>query len=353
MVYSLKRLLLVMPGFQWLCRTLTRRHVRTLMYHRFIGVDDLGERHITAEEFAQQLDFILRRQRIISSDDHLAWLRGERDLPPAPVVITVDDGYADFHDVAFPLFRDRGVPATLFATTGLVDGACWFWWDKLAYLLRHVPAERTRRRIGDADLALDFTNPDGRMRAWLEISDLFIAMRNAEKDEALEALASSFGIPLPQDAPPEYAGIRWEQVREMAAAGMVFGAHTATHPILARLEPAEARHEIEASRDRMIEMTGRAPTFFCFPQGGPNDFTPEVLQMVIEAGFDGNYVAYPDLGLARNPHCLPRYSAPLNWVQFRWIVCGAESLLLGFRRRYHRLLRSRALYFATWKPEWD
>jgi hypothetical protein len=34
----LKRLLLALPGFADLCRLLTRRHVRTFLYHRFSPV---------------------------------------------------------------------------------------------------------------------------------------------------------------------------------------------------------------------------------------------------------------------------------------------------------------------------
>lgn len=44
-------------------------------------------------------------------------------LPARPVVITFDDGYADFHSEALPVLARYGFPATLFVTTGWLDDA--------------------------------------------------------------------------------------------------------------------------------------------------------------------------------------------------------------------------------------
>ncbi|RAY12539.1 polysaccharide deacetylase family protein [Actinomadura craniellae] len=40
-----------------------------------------------------------------------------------PIVITFDDGYADFHDHALPVLAGRGFPATVFVTTGWLADA--------------------------------------------------------------------------------------------------------------------------------------------------------------------------------------------------------------------------------------
>ncbi len=50
-------------------------------------------------------------------------LAGGSPLPPRAVVITFDDGYADFHSAALPLLAARGFPATVFVTPGWVQEA--------------------------------------------------------------------------------------------------------------------------------------------------------------------------------------------------------------------------------------
>jgi peptidoglycan/xylan/chitin deacetylase (PgdA/CDA1 family) len=44
-------------------------------------------------------------------------------LPERPIVLTFDDGYADFHREALPLLAGYGFPATVFVTTGWVSDA--------------------------------------------------------------------------------------------------------------------------------------------------------------------------------------------------------------------------------------
>ncbi|MEO3873927.1 polysaccharide deacetylase family protein [Nonomuraea sp. B12E4] len=46
-----------------------------------------------------------------------------RSLPAKPVVLTFDDGYADFHSHALPLLERHGFPATVFLTSGWVSDA--------------------------------------------------------------------------------------------------------------------------------------------------------------------------------------------------------------------------------------
>jgi peptidoglycan/xylan/chitin deacetylase (PgdA/CDA1 family) len=45
------------------------------------------------------------------------------ELPPRPVVLTFDDGYADLHEQALPLLAEHGFPATVFVTTGWLRDA--------------------------------------------------------------------------------------------------------------------------------------------------------------------------------------------------------------------------------------
>ena len=51
-----------------------------------------------------------------------AMARGGEGLPPHPVILTFDDGYADFYTAALPVLQHHGFTATLYIATAFVGG---------------------------------------------------------------------------------------------------------------------------------------------------------------------------------------------------------------------------------------
>ena len=66
-------------------------------------------------EILQRLNY-----NVISLDDAAAGLRGKKKLPARAVVLTFDDGYADFLEVVAPILLARGYPATVYAVAGML-----------------------------------------------------------------------------------------------------------------------------------------------------------------------------------------------------------------------------------------
>ena len=78
---------------------------------------------VRPDDLARHLDLIVARHCTALTISALVDLL-DRDLapPPATVVITFDDGYEDNLTVAAPLLVARGLPATVFVTTGFLPG---------------------------------------------------------------------------------------------------------------------------------------------------------------------------------------------------------------------------------------
>ncbi|MFE9650471.1 polysaccharide deacetylase family protein [Streptomyces sp. NPDC006365] len=73
--------------------------------------------------FAEQLDLLTDSGHVVVPLRQLvAALYGGPPLPPRSAVLTFDDGFADFHTTVAPLLADRGLPATLYVTTGALRG---------------------------------------------------------------------------------------------------------------------------------------------------------------------------------------------------------------------------------------
>ena len=98
-----------------------RPGVVVLIYHRVGGGSGL-EVDLPVELFAAQMELLAGEGRVVTLDAALAALDGP-SAPPGrdPVVITFDDGTADFAEHAMPVLERHGVPATLYVATSFVE----------------------------------------------------------------------------------------------------------------------------------------------------------------------------------------------------------------------------------------
>jgi peptidoglycan/xylan/chitin deacetylase (PgdA/CDA1 family) len=97
-----------------------------LLYHN-IGVSSSGskkELHVSPEEFRRQMGWLAENGYVgIRTADWLAWVREAKPLPPKPVLITFDDGYANVARNALPVVREHGFSATVFVITGMLGNS--------------------------------------------------------------------------------------------------------------------------------------------------------------------------------------------------------------------------------------
>ncbi|MEM9036995.1 MAG: polysaccharide deacetylase family protein [Actinomycetota bacterium] len=96
-----------------------------LIYHR-VGGGSASEIDLSPERFDEQLAWLNEHHRVLSLDDAVAELLDPPSDPEPAVVITFDDGTADFVEHAVPVLERHRTPATLYVGTGYVeDGRTW------------------------------------------------------------------------------------------------------------------------------------------------------------------------------------------------------------------------------------
>jgi peptidoglycan/xylan/chitin deacetylase (PgdA/CDA1 family) len=262
-----------------LVRFRNRGYLRILMYHRFAP----GLR----AQLERQCRHLRRHYHPLGLGEVARLLSSGDPFPPNALAITVDDGHADFYHQAFPVFREWGLPATLYLTTDYLDGRCWLWFDLVDYLFEQTKVAAT------ADL------PNA-----AAVNQSAVQMQNAEREDLMARLPEILKVQVPERPPARWEPLSWEQAREMASHGIEFGAHTLTHPILSRVEDEQQlEREIRDSKKRIEQELDRETIHFCYPNGQAEDFTPAIVERVRQAGFKTAVTAGPGL----NPPSAPPF----------------------------------------------
>jgi len=267
-------------------RWINRSGLRILMYHRFSR----------REPLSRQCAHIRQQYSPVSMSQVADWLTRGGPLPKNALAITVDDGYRDFYQVAYPVLREYAIPAAVYLVSDFVDRNCWLWVDQVLYGFLHAQARSYRMELPGQARTFELGTPEVRKTAARAVIEAAKKASNAERLRLLEILPEQLGVRIPEAAPPECEASSWDEVREMAAAGIEFGAHTRTHPILSKLAgDQELAMEIAGSKHRIEQQIGRAVWHFCYPSGAREDVGPEAVEAVRAAGFRTAVTAEPGL----------------------------------------------------------
>jgi peptidoglycan/xylan/chitin deacetylase (PgdA/CDA1 family) len=271
-----------------------------LNYHRILEqADPLLDDEPDAATFRWQMQVLADCFNVLPLDEALAALRSGR-MPPRAVCITFDDGYRSTHDLALPILREFGFPATVFVTTGYVgEGSMWN--DRILEALRALPP--TRLDLGDVGLgsyALDTVEARGAAIATLTEKAKYLPPH--ERQALVERLDRLAGLA------PDGLMMSGEMIRSLARQGIEIGAHTVSHPILTSLPDAWARHEIGESKRQLEAILGKPVRYFAYPNGKQGrDFDERHVAMAREAGFDAAFTtAVGAASSAHDPFALPR-----------------------------------------------
>jgi peptidoglycan/xylan/chitin deacetylase (PgdA/CDA1 family) len=258
-----------------------------LNYHRVnvkeAGADvDEGVIDVVPEGFERQLELVREHFTPVALADVLALLEGA-EPPPNPVLVTFDDGYRDNLEIAVPLLRRHGIRATFFIATGYVSGRRLFWWDRIAWTVKHARHRRFRLEYPEVQ-EVDLETAGACERLLQVVKDC----RRLDLGRFLADLAGASAAPWTssvESALVDRLVMRWDDVRALRSAGMDVGSHTRTHRVLQTL-PAEAlAGELEGSRADLEAELDEPVRAIAYPVGGPVRDHPAILQALQAAGY--------------------------------------------------------------------
>lgn len=247
--------------------------VSILCYHRFIpdgvpqGIDSLFHKRgmaVRKSTLKQQLKQIVSSFNPVRLEDLLSAWRGDTSLPENSLLITVDDGYRDFVDIALPEFQKAGIQPVLFTRLAQDDGfPDW------------APLDMFYIAMGQRNNRLEILNAD-----WLQWRENLLTLPFAEQLERVE----------------EYTGVNLDELtgfrqslylsdNELQAIdGVNLGAHGVSHIRWPNLGDDELYDQLVRCRN-WLDHIGSA-RIVAYPDGACDDRVISCLEdMGFEAGF--------------------------------------------------------------------
>lgn len=101
--------------------------IQILMYHQvgdFPAMDTHRATYCDHRRFAVQMGYLKAfGYNVLSMNDVLQCVRGDKPIPPRAVAITFDDAYENFYEYALPILQRHGFPATVYAIAGMLGGS--------------------------------------------------------------------------------------------------------------------------------------------------------------------------------------------------------------------------------------
>jgi peptidoglycan/xylan/chitin deacetylase (PgdA/CDA1 family)/CelD/BcsL family acetyltransferase involved in cellulose biosynthesis len=253
-----------------------------LMFHHVNDDRDPFFAALPISAFRAQMEYLAKNFPVVSLDDF-----SRKGVPQNGrkyyVAITFDDGYRDNFLHAFPILRDLGLPATVFLTTGYVESGEPPWYDQVCLAFKLT----TQTRVSLGELGGpegNLAEPEERLQALDRCLRWLRTLGEQPRSMALGELFRTLRVSAPLTLPNLM--LNWNEIQQMAKCSVSIGAHTITHPVLAKL-PAERLEEEILGSKKIIEERLQTPVrHFAYPFGRPFDIGEEAKTVVRRAGFE-------------------------------------------------------------------
>lgn len=295
-----------------------------LVYHRVLAKNDpFAIAPLTVQEFDQQMKTLTSYFRVISLEQLMDEL-DSNSVKPYTVCITFDDGYIDNFQFAFPILSEYQLPATIFLTTDFIGTNKKLWPDRVLHTFKNTNINKFHY-----EEAKYYNCHLTSIKKRREIAFFLLEwLKNFSPDERDKHIEKILNICHISNHSKERLMLNWDEVRTMHSAGISFGAHTKTHPILSSLRESEIRNEIIGSKRAIEDSLDTSISTFAYPNGKPHDFDERCKRVVSEAGFRCAVTTCPGINTYKND----RYEL---FREMPWDTCPHSF--------YARLLISRLL----------
>ena len=288
--------------------------------------------------FLESVVHRLRRARLdLVSLDEMHRRLTERDFKRRFVCMTIDDGYRDTLQLAYPILKRNEVPFALYIPTSFPDRLGELWWLALEAVVARN--ERIILLVDGRERGFDCATLDDKRHVY---DQLYKWVRSFKTEDELRRVVRDLSARYSVDIAAfcEQLCMTWEELGRLAADPLVtIGAHTVNHVMLAKTPERQARAEMAMGRSVIEASLGVRPQHLSYPVGDPTSAGVREFRIAAELRFKTAVttrpgVIFPEHG--QHLTALPRISLNGEHQQSRYVgvlLSGAATAMWnGFRR---------------------
>jgi peptidoglycan/xylan/chitin deacetylase (PgdA/CDA1 family) len=289
-------------------------------------------------DFLEEVVRYLRRCNLdLVSLDEMHRRLTEGDFRRRFICITIDDGYRDTLQWAYPILKRHDVPFCVYIPTSFPDRIGELWWLAIEAVVarnNHVSifVDNEQQHFDCATVA-DKRHLFDQLYGWVRSFQTEDELRKVVRD-----LCGRYRVEI-----AEFCNdlcMTWEELALLAADPLVtIGAHTVNHVMLAKVPEKIARSEMQMSRSVIEASLGARPDHLSYPVGDKTSAGPREFKIAAELGFKTAVTTRPGvLFPTHSEHltALPRISLNGEYQQLRYVrvlLSGAATAMWsGFQR---------------------
>ena len=298
---------------------------------------------LAADRLQAQLRVLKKDYDPICPEEFLRWLKYDDPLPRRAVLLTCDDGLLNHERELLPILREEQLHCIFFVTSNsLSEIPGMLWYVELYLMLKETMKSRLRVRFEGKTWDELLGNQSQRRALWLKLMAELSELSEPDRKSWMQQASSELGLCNLADsclADPvfrkRFALMGKSELATLRENGMTIGAHTVSHPILAKQTFASAKHEIGEARQALSNFLDEPVWAMAYPFGYPRSASPRDYDLAKQAGFECCFLNYGGPVLPESP----RFALPRVHITNEMELAEFEAHVSGFHWRLSEVVR--------------
>jgi len=252
-----------------------------IMLHRVVQkrsqLEANRQMEITPEDLEKMIVYYQTNgYRFVSLDEVHEIASKQRRLKQKFICFTLDDGYIDNYESAYPVFCKYACPFAIYITTDFPDGKALLWW----YVLEDILLNHTELTLGDGS-KYDCSTIEKKNETFIIVKQKIFDSQSRNLEQTLNQLLINYSFSF--EDKNKVSALSWDQTRLLAADKLcTIGSHTLSHGVLPNMRTKEIEVELKESKLKLEKQIGKEVVHFAYPYGAWNN---SVRKQVADAGY--------------------------------------------------------------------